>query len=225
MAQDQGNQGSILLSALPLMPLDFFFDLDHLPTARAAPVLLSQDHSTKRRRRTQRPPRVAGTEVHLPVRIERVGCALDLEGALGLAALPYSEDLLAGGRIGAAPPLPRLVGTGAVGEPAPGLIWVAVLGPAKQPPPPEVVQPEGGLATDGVANGLRLKHHCLVTQHQSHPRHIGWSLTVTQLAQRRGLSVHWLYDRIHNGQIRIHKDPATHLFLFPDHPTTLELLT
>jgi hypothetical protein len=31
-----------------MMQLDFFFDLDHLPTARANPVLLSQDLSTAR---------------------------------------------------------------------------------------------------------------------------------------------------------------------------------
>src|SRR6266568_106395 len=76
-----------------------------------------------------------------------------------------------------------------------------------------------------TVKGLRLKHRCFITQHQSHPRHIMGSLTVTQLAQRLGLSVHWLYDRIHNGQIHIQKDPTTHLFLFPDHPTTLDRLT
>ena len=75
-----------------------------------------------------------------------------------------------------------------------------------------------------TVKGLRLKHRCFITQHQSHPRHIMGSLTITQLAQRLGLSVHWLYDRIHNGQIRLQKDPATGLFLFPDHPTTLDRL-
>jgi hypothetical protein len=48
---------------------------------------------------------------------------------------------------------------------------------------------------------------------------------VTHVAQRLGLSVHWLYGRSHNGQIRLSTDPATRLFLFPDHPATLELLT
>jgi hypothetical protein len=76
-----------------------------------------------------------------------------------------------------------------------------------------------------TVKGLRLKHRCLVRQHQSHPRDITGSLTVPQLAQRLGLSVHWLYDRLQNGQIRIQKDPATRLFLFPDHPRTIELLT
>ncbi len=76
-----------------------------------------------------------------------------------------------------------------------------------------------------TVRGLRLKHRCFITRHQSHPRSIAGFLTVTQVAQRLSLSVHWLYDRIHNGQIRLHKDPATRLFLFPDHPTTIELLT
>jgi len=76
-----------------------------------------------------------------------------------------------------------------------------------------------------TVKGLRLKHRCFITRHQSHPRSIAGSLTVTQVAHRLGLSVHWLYDRIHNGQIRIHKDPTTRLFLFPDHPSTLERLT
>ena len=37
----------ILVVAIPMMQFDFFFDLDHLPTARAEPVLLVQDLSTK----------------------------------------------------------------------------------------------------------------------------------------------------------------------------------
>jgi DNA invertase Pin-like site-specific DNA recombinase len=76
-----------------------------------------------------------------------------------------------------------------------------------------------------TVKGLRLKHRCFITRHQSHPRRIPGSLTVPQVAQRLGLSVHWLYDRIHNGQIGLQKDSATRLFLFPDHPRTLELLT
>jgi hypothetical protein len=72
---------------------------------------------------------------------------------------------------------------------------------------------------------LRLKHHCFQTRHQSHPRSVPGFLTVTQVAQRLGLSVHWLYDRIHNGQIQLQKDLTTRLFLFPDHPSTLEQLT
>jgi Recombinase zinc beta ribbon domain len=76
-----------------------------------------------------------------------------------------------------------------------------------------------------TVKGLRLKHRCFVTRHQSHPRSIAGFLTVTQVAHRLGLSVHWLYDRLHKGQIQLRKAPTTRLFLFPDHPRTLELLT
>jgi hypothetical protein len=76
-----------------------------------------------------------------------------------------------------------------------------------------------------TVRGLRLKHRGFITRHQSHPRSVTGSLTVTQLAHRLGLSVHWLSDRLHTGQIQLPKDPATRLFLFPDHPATLELLT
>jgi DNA invertase Pin-like site-specific DNA recombinase len=76
-----------------------------------------------------------------------------------------------------------------------------------------------------TVRGLRLKHRCFQTQHQSHPRSVKGALTVTQVARRLGFSVHWLYDRIHNGQIQLRKDPTTPLFLFPDHPSTLERLT
>ena len=72
-----------------------------------------------------------------------------------------------------------------------------------------------------TVRGLRLKHRCFQTRHQSHPRSVKGALTVTQVAQRLGFSVHWLYDRIHNGQIQLQKDPTTRLFLFPDPPSVL----
>ena len=76
-----------------------------------------------------------------------------------------------------------------------------------------------------TVRGLRLKHHCFITQHHSHPRSMPGFLTVTQVAHHLGLSVHWLYDRLHHGQIRLQKDPATGRYLFPDHPQTTEVLT
>jgi DNA invertase Pin-like site-specific DNA recombinase len=76
-----------------------------------------------------------------------------------------------------------------------------------------------------TVRNLRLKHHCFQTRHQSHPRSVTGFLTVTQVAERLGLSLHWLYDRLHNGQIQLQKDSTTNLFLFPDHPSTLEQLT
>ena len=35
---------------------------------------------------------------------------------------------------------------------------------------------------------------------------------------------YWLHDRIQNGHIQIVKDATTGVYLFPDHPTTLEQL-
>ena len=70
---------------------------------------------------------------------------------------------------------------------------------------------------------IRLKHGLMRKRSQSHPRRITGHLTVTQLARRLDLSVHWIYDRIHNGIIEVIKDAATNLYLFPDEPATLEL--
>jgi DNA invertase Pin-like site-specific DNA recombinase len=78
---------------------------------------------------------------------------------------------------------------------------------------------------ESTVKSLRLKHRCFITRHQSHPRHIAGALTVPQVAQRLGLSVYWVHDRIKNGRIQLQKDPATGLYLFPDHPRTIELLT
>ena len=62
----------------------------------------------------------------------------------------------------------------------------------------------------------------MITHHQSHPRRIAGHLTVPQLAEKLRISPHWIYDRIHNGTIRVTKDKQTRLYLFPDHPKTLE---
>jgi hypothetical protein len=71
---------------------------------------------------------------------------------------------------------------------------------------------------------IRLKHGLMQQRHQSHPRHVAGYLTVPQLARRLGVSPHWLYDRLANGRIQLEKDPTTGLYLFPDHPTTVEQL-
>jgi hypothetical protein len=69
---------------------------------------------------------------------------------------------------------------------------------------------------------IRLRHRIMITHHQSHPRRIAAHLTVPQLAEKLHISAHWIYDRIHNGTIRVTKDKLTGLYLFPDHPKTLE---
>lgn len=69
---------------------------------------------------------------------------------------------------------------------------------------------------------IRLKHGQFLKRSQSHPRRIAGALTISQIAQALDIDPHWLYDRLHNGTIQVNKDPETHLFLFPDSPTTLE---
>jgi excisionase family DNA binding protein len=71
---------------------------------------------------------------------------------------------------------------------------------------------------------IRLAHGILHMAHQSHARRVPGYLSVAQIAQQLGVSVHWVYDRIHNGQIRIVKDARVRGYLFPDNPTRGEQL-
>jgi len=73
-----------------------------------------------------------------------------------------------------------------------------------------------------TVRGLRLKHRQFLVRHQSHPRRVAGSLTLTQLAKELDIAPHWIYDRINNGSIQISKDARTRLYLFPDSPATLE---
>jgi hypothetical protein len=73
-----------------------------------------------------------------------------------------------------------------------------------------------------TVRGIRLKHGQFLVRHQSHPRHVDGSLTLTQIAKMLDITPHWIYDRINNGTIQITKDPTTRLYLFPDTPATLD---
>jgi hypothetical protein len=68
---------------------------------------------------------------------------------------------------------------------------------------------------------IRLRHRILIRRNQSHPRRVPGYLTVPQLAVKLKVTGHWLYDRIHNGTIRVTKDASTKCYLFPDNPATL----
>jgi hypothetical protein len=70
---------------------------------------------------------------------------------------------------------------------------------------------------------IRLRHRLLREHRQSHPRRLPGYLTVPQLARAVGITPHWIYDRIHNGTIRVARDRKTHLYLFPDRPKTITL--
>jgi DNA invertase Pin-like site-specific DNA recombinase len=84
--------------------------------------------------------------------------------------------------------------------------------------------PMGARVLPSTVRTIRLRHRCLQTRHQSHPRRIAGYLTVPQLAERLAVPRHWLYDRLHNGTIALAPDEATGLYLFPDEPSTLEQL-
>jgi hypothetical protein len=71
---------------------------------------------------------------------------------------------------------------------------------------------------------IRLRHGRMALRHQSHPRHFTGFLTVPEVAKVLAVPRHWLYDRIHNGAIRVQRDPTTRLYLFPDKPSTIKLL-
>ena len=82
--------------------------------------------------------------------------------------------------------------------------------------------PMGLVVLPSTVRGIRLKHGIFQTRSQSHPRRIEGALTISQIATALDIDPHWIYDRIHNGNIQVEKDPKTRLFLFPDSPTTLE---
>jgi len=70
---------------------------------------------------------------------------------------------------------------------------------------------------------MRLRHRLFRKRSQSHPRQIAGALTVPQLARQLGVACHWIYDRIHNGTIKIAHDSKTGLYLFPNQPRTITI--
>lgn len=81
--------------------------------------------------------------------------------------------------------------------------------------------PQAAEVLTSTVRNICLAHRILRVAHQSHPRRVPGFLTVPQLAERLGISKHWIYDRIHNGTIQMKKDPDTGSYLFPDHKHTL----
>jgi len=84
--------------------------------------------------------------------------------------------------------------------------------------------PQRSSVLPSTVQTIRLKHGLLQRRHQSHPRRKAGYLTIPQLATCLGVSKYWRHDRIQHGRIQIAKDPARGVYLFPDHPTTLEQL-
>jgi DNA invertase Pin-like site-specific DNA recombinase len=63
---------------------------------------------------------------------------------------------------------------------------------------------------------IRLHHRVMRRACQSHPRRVPGYLTVPQLADQLNIPRCRIYDRIHNGTIRVTKDASTGCYLFPD---------
>ena len=83
--------------------------------------------------------------------------------------------------------------------------------------------PRHPVVLPNTVKAVRLRHRLLVKRSQSHPRRIPGRLTVSQIAATVTLTPHWIYDRIHNGTIRVSRDRKTKLYLFPDEPKTITL--
>lgn len=74
---------------------------------------------------------------------------------------------------------------------------------------------------------IRLKRRIFINRAQSHPRCITGFLTISQVAQITNISAHWIYDRIHNGQIKVSPTFLPQykkgLYLFPDNEETINM--
>lgn len=75
-----------------------------------------------------------------------------------------------------------------------------------------------------TVRNIRLKHRILIARRQVDPRRPPGHLSVTQVAQHLGVAEHWVYARLYRQQIRVARDAATGLYLFPDCPDALASL-
>jgi DNA invertase Pin-like site-specific DNA recombinase len=81
--------------------------------------------------------------------------------------------------------------------------------------------PKRATVLPSTARNIRLRHRLFRERRQSHVRRVPGRLTVSQLADRLGITPHWIYDRIYNKTIRVARDRQTNLYLFPDKPETI----
>jgi DNA invertase Pin-like site-specific DNA recombinase len=78
-----------------------------------------------------------------------------------------------------------------------------------------------------TVKSIRLKRRIFQSRAQSHPRCITGFLTISQVAQLTNIAVHWIYDRIHNGKIKVTMTYLAQykkgLYLFPDTGETINM--
>lgn len=87
--------------------------------------------------------------------------------------------------------------------------------------------PMGQEMLPSTVKSIRLKRRVFQKGSQSHPLGITGFLTTSQIAQIINVSVHWIYDRINNGKIKINMTHTSHykrgLYLFPDTKETIKM--
>jgi DNA invertase Pin-like site-specific DNA recombinase len=81
--------------------------------------------------------------------------------------------------------------------------------------------PRRGVFLPSTVLNVRLRHRLFRRRPAPARRQRSGYLTVAQLAQQLQVAPHWIYDRIHNGTIRVPFDGQRRIFLFPDRPQTL----
>ncbi len=82
--------------------------------------------------------------------------------------------------------------------------------------------PRADTVLTSTVRNVRLSKRILLRSHQSHPRRVPGFLTIPQLAEKLGISRHWIHDRIRNGTITANKDTTAKCYVFPDTPETIQ---
>lgn len=79
---------------------------------------------------------------------------------------------------------------------------------------------------ESTVRTIRLRHGIIRVKSQSRPFKASGYLSVSQIARQLEVSNHWVYDRIHNGQIKVDqcRNNITRKYLFADTPETIKLL-
>ena len=150
MEEDQILTSIILMDAIPMVQFDGLLALDDLSADRTTSCLLLQEFCTKCRGHFQCQLSLSLLKVSLPVGVEWIGIAFDLNMTLGFDRCLYAEELFAGCRIGKAPGCTRLMGKIALGDPASRFVRMAEFGPSIESSPDETVEMRKRRTTDAV---------------------------------------------------------------------------
>ena len=148
--EDQILTSIILMDAIPMVQFEGLLALDDLSADRTTSCLLLQEFCTKCRGRLQCQQSISLLKVSLPVRVEWIGLAFDLNMTLGFDRCLYAEELFAGRRIGKAPGCTWLMGKIALGDPASRFVRMAEFGPSIESSPDETVEMRKRRTTDAV---------------------------------------------------------------------------